>query len=298
MQNRIRTDGGKRDTFIKKSRELVSEALKSRDMLLASLTRTIDDMDKIINLLNERLGDWYAVYFPELRSDDPIKYAQIVLEFDKENPDYELLKKMFGEKKAENLLDRCKTTLGAKISENDLKNCRMLAQEIMNLHTLKGKYAEYQNQLVQEICPNIAHLAGPGLAAKLITHIGSLKRFALLPASTVQIMGAEKALFKHLKNRRVAPPKHGLIFQLPQLGSAPKRVRGKIARAIANKLALAAKADAFTKRFIAEDLKKDFETRVKYILEEAQSSKPSNKPAKYDKPEVRDENPRFKRHSR
>jgi nucleolar protein 56 len=112
----------------------------------------------------------------------------------------------------------------------------------------------------------MSEVAGPEIAAKLIAHVGSLKRLAFLPSSTIQVLGAEKALFKHLKNRRIAPPKHGIIFQHAKISNSPKEVRGKIARALANKLALAARADAFSKNFIAKQLKDDFEARCKEIL--------------------------------
>lgn len=273
METSIITSSNKRDLFVKKSRLAVSEALKSRDMLLVGVTRTLDDLDKIINLLNERLADWYGVYFPELRVEEPEKYARIVLGFDKEKPDLEFLKGIVGENRAHDLVNRSQRSLGAKISATDLGACRMLAQEVTGMYSLKEKYQKYQEELTQDICPNIAYIAGYMLAAKLITHIGSIKKFAILPASTIQVLGAEKALFKHLKNRRIAPPKHGLIFQFPQLGSAPKRIRGKIARALANKISLAAKADAFTKNFIADKIKEDFEKRVKQIMEESKDEK-------------------------
>ncbi|MEK6981783.1 MAG: NOP5/NOP56 family protein [Candidatus Micrarchaeota archaeon] len=273
MENSTITSSNKRDLFVKKSRLAVTEALKSRDMLLVGVTRTLDDLDKTINLLNERLQDWYGVYFPELKVEEPQKYAQVVLGFDKETPDLEFLKGIVGDNRAHDLVNRSQRSLGAKISATDLGACRMLAQQVTDMYSLREKYQKYQQELTEDICPNIAYITGYMLAAKLITHIGSIKRFAILPASTIQVLGAEKALFKHLKNRRIAPPKHGLIFQFPQLGSAPKRVRGKIARALANKISLAAKADAFTKNFIAEQIKKDFEVRMKQIMEESKGEK-------------------------
>jgi len=89
----------------------------------------------------------------------------------------------------------------------------------------------------------------------------------MMPASTIQVLGAEKALFKHLKNKKgIAPPKHGVIFQYPAISQSPKKVRGKIARALAAKLSIAAKADSETKRFIAPLLKQNLEARIKQVL--------------------------------
>jgi nucleolar protein 56 len=255
-----------RDLFIKKARERVSEALKSRDMLLVSVTRTMDDIDKIANLLGERLEEWYGIYLPEVLIVEKPKYAQFVLEFDRDNPDAQGIAKFLGEKKADDIVEKSKRTMGAKLNPDDLKECRALAQNIIQLYRLREAYEKYQSELTKELCPNMATLAGSGLAAKLITHIGTLSRFAILPASTIQVIGAEKALFKHLKNRNVEPPKHGLIFQHPKISSSPKHVRGKIARLLANKLALAAKADYFTKNFMGDKLKAEFDQKVAVIL--------------------------------
>ena len=170
-------------------------------------------------------------------------------------------------------------SLGADINDNDLEKCKSLAKEIVNLDNLISEYEKYQEELCQEICPNISTVAGAAIAAKLISHVGSLSKLSLLPASTIQVLGAEKALFKHLKNKRIDPPKHGIIFQHVYISSSPKVVRGKIARALANKITLAAKADAFTKRFIAEDLKKDLEKRYNEVMEQYKKNKAVERPA-------------------
>jgi nucleolar protein 56 len=107
--------------------------------------------------------------------------------------------------------------------------------------------------------------------------VGSLSRLAFLPASAVQVLGAEKALFKHLRNKNIPSPKHGIIFQHARISSSPKSVRGKIARALANKLSLAAKADAFSKRRISPGLKADFDARFAQIMAEYEREKAKGK---------------------
>ena len=220
----------------------------------------------IINLLGERLEEWYGIYFPELLLDDKVKYAQVTLGFTKAEPDDKGLAKIIGQKKAEEVIERSKQSLGANLTDRDLSECRALAENILLLSKLRKQYDKYQEELAKELCPNISEVAGANLAAKLITHVGSLARLAILPASTIQVIGAEKALFKHLRNRRIAPPKHGLIFQHPKISSSPKDIRGKIARALSNKIALAAKADAFTKNQLGAKLKKDFDERYDEIV--------------------------------
>lgn len=118
---------------------------------------------------------------------------------------------------------------------------------------------------MEEIAPNISTVAGPLIAARLLSQAGSLKKLAFLPSSTIQVLGAEKALFR-FKKEGGKPPKHGVIFQNPNISHAPKNKRGKISRVLASKISIAAKADAFTKNRISDDLEEQFKQRKKEIL--------------------------------
>jgi len=269
--------GSKRAMFMKRTRETVMEALRSRDMLLGGVTKTMEDLDKIINLLGERLEDWYGIYFPELKTEDKLLYCQAVLAVNREDIKDEDLVPVLGVKRAAEMTAAAKSSLGAKLSAEDLSECHSLARTILSLGKLRGDYEKYQQKLATELCPNLAAVGGADVAAKLVSHVGSLHKLALLPASTIQVLGAEKALFKHLRNKRIDPPKHGIIFQHPRISASPKAVRGKIARALANQLALAAKADEFTKRDMTAELKKRFDTRYEEIMKEFERMK--NKPA-------------------
>jgi nucleolar protein 56 len=263
----------KRELFLKRAREETQEALRSRDMLLAHVAKAIDELNKVANLLHERLSEMYVLYFPELDIKDAQKHAELVVILDRSNLDVKELAKVIGQPKAEQLVGRAANSMGVEFKEDDLKACRMLAQRITQIHQLIEEYENYQEKLAQELCPNIAHVAGADIAAKLIARVGSLSRLAVLPASTIQVLGAEKALFKHLRNRKIDPPKHGIIFQHVRISSSPKKVRGKIARVLSNKIALAAKADGFTKRFIAENLKKAFDARYAEIMQQYEKEK-------------------------
>ncbi len=265
--------GAKRAMFMKRSRETVMEALRSRDMLMGGVTKSIDDLDKIINLLGERLEDWYGIYFPELRTDDKLKYCDAVLAINREDIQEADLATVLGQAKAAEVTAAAGSSLGAKLSQDDLMQCHSLARTILSLGKLRSDYAGYQQKLATELCPNMAAVAGADVAAKLVSHVGSLRKLAFLPASTIQVLGAEKALFKHLRNRRIDPPKHGIIFQNPRISASPKAVRGKIARALANKLALAARADAFTKKDMTVQLKKEFDERYAEIMKEYERMK-------------------------
>ena len=258
---------------MRKSQESVKEALKSRDMVLAGVTRTIEDLDKTINLLGERLEDWYGVYFPEIKENDKIKFSQIVLIVDRENLDKKELASEFGQKTADSIAAYAEKTLGANLSHDDLSECQALANAIISLGKLREKQEEYQKKVAEELCPNLSEVGTPEIAAKLVSHVGSLQRLALLPASAIQVIGAEKALFKHLKNKRVPPPKHGIIFQHAKISSSPKKVRGKIARTLANNLSLAAKADAFGKSRLGAQLREKFEKRYAEIMKQYEREK-------------------------
>ena len=117
---------------------------------------------------------------------------------------------------------------------------------------------------MEKIAPNICKITGSLIGARLISRAGGIERLAIMPASTVQILGAEKALFR-FKKEGGKPPKHGIIFQNSNINRASRTIRGKIARLYASKIAIAAKADAFTKRDISNELRKDLDNRIKEI---------------------------------
>lgn len=117
---------------------------------------------------------------------------------------------------------------------------------------------------MRRIAPNISEMVGSLIGARLISQAGGMERLATMPSSTIQLLGAEKALFRY-KKEGGKPPKHGVIFQHSQINRSPKEIRGKIARALATKIAIAAKADAFTKRDISKELKNNLENRIKEI---------------------------------
>ncbi len=253
-----------REEMLEEARRGLKAAYVERDRLLTHTVGTIGDLDKSANLFYERLAEWYGIYFPELKISEPEKYCKIILMFDKKNLEKTTLAEIVGEEKAQEIIERAKRSIGADFAEEELRHVRAVAEEVINLYALRGKIEEYQGKLAKEMAPNLCHLVEPALAAKLIAQAGSLKKLANMPASTVQLLGAEKALFKHLRTGTL-PPKYGIIFQHPMIGNAPLAHRGKLARALATKLAIAAKADAFSHRFIADKLKADFEKRAKEI---------------------------------
>jgi len=250
--------------FLEETKAQLREAHAARDLLLSHTVKAISEVNRAANLLYETLTEWYAVYFPELRVSEPATFAKLVQAISREDLKAADISSIVGEQKAQELEAKAKTSIGAKLSKEDLAQMTKLARKLEELYAYRASLEEYQAALAQEIAPNLSILAGPDLAAKLIAKAGSLRKLALMPASTVQVIGAEKALFKHLRSGS-SPPKHGLIFQHASISTSPKHLRGKIARSLATKLAIAAKADAFSKNMIAEKLKKEFEERVKSL---------------------------------
>ncbi|MEM4348459.1 MAG: NOP5/NOP56 family protein [Candidatus Anstonellaceae archaeon] len=254
-----------REEFLRKAKLKVQAAISSPDNLLIQTVSCIDELNRASNLLFERLTEWYGVYFPEFKSSDPEKFVQGVLIIDRENIKREELEKVFGQQAA-SIEQKASVSVGAQLSSQDVQQIRKLAMQVQMLWKLRQEVESYQEGLAKRVCPNISYLVGSLLASKLVAQAGGLQRLATLPSSTVQVLGAEKALFKHLKSGS-KPPKHGLIFQHPQISRSPRKLRGKIARAIAAKIAIASKADAMSGNFIAEKLKAQLDAQLKRILE-------------------------------
>jgi nucleolar protein 56 len=267
------------------TRRKLRRAAQKRDLLAAQAIRAIDDIDKTTNLFAARLREWYSLHFPEL--DDLVRehedYIKIVAELGhRENITVENLVKLgFSEEKAKKIAEAAAKSMGADYPEFDIKPMQRLAQITLELYKLRRDLADYIAQVMKEVAPNITALVGPLLGARLISLAGSLEELAFLPASTIQVLGAEKALFRALRTGG-KPPKHGVIFQYPDIHRSPRWQRGKIARALAAKLAIAAKVDYFTGRFIGDKLKEALRRRIeeiKRIYKKPPKKKAEAKPA-------------------
>ncbi|MEM7816293.1 MAG: hypothetical protein QXZ20_00070 [Candidatus Aenigmatarchaeota archaeon] len=172
----------------------------------------------------------------------------------------------------ENILNKIKKSnfekeFGIKIIDKDKKILKELEDFINLSKKIKNEIEKYTKEEIKQIAPNLSYVAGDDIALMLLSHAGSLKNLAKMSASTIQLLGSEKALFRHLKNReRVKPPKHGLIYNSPYIKNAPKEYRGKIARILASKIALAAKIDFYSQRDERERLKKELEEEISKVI--------------------------------
>jgi nucleolar protein 56 len=273
---------------------------KRRDLLAAQGIRAIDDLDKTYNLFAIRTREWYSVHFPELDQliPDHDLYLRLVEKlgirdnFTVEN----LLQFGLSKEKAQIIEEKARNSIGADLSDFDIKPIQTLAKMANDMYELRQELVTYIDAVMREVAPNITALVGSLLGARLISLAGSLEDLAKLPASTIQVLGAEKALFRALRFGG-KPPKHGVIFQYPDINKSPRWQRGKIARALAGKLAIAAKVDAYTGRFIGDKLVEDLRKRIEEI-KKLYAKPPPRKEAPPLKPKPRKEGKEKRREKR
>ncbi len=230
----------------------LKESVK-KDLLIVQAISAIGDIDKAVNLLVKRLREWYSLYNPEASYafSEHEKFVGLITKKTKS----QLLKDLnVGEKEA----------IGADMEEKDVSAIMLLASQLNNFYKLRKHYEDYLNKLEKEACPNFMEVAGVTIAAKLIAHAGSIERLVKMPASTIQILGAEKALFRHMRNKkRNLPPKYGLIHEHQLIQKSEKSMQAKAARALADKLSIAIKIDYFKGKFIGDNLKKGLMEKFK-----------------------------------
>ena len=223
----------------------ISEKL---DLHISQSINALDELDKIINVIGARLREWYGLHFPELDYliQNIFTYAEIVkLAGNRNNIDLNMLENLGIESnRADMILVAVQRSKGGDILEENLSIIKKLANEVIMQTELRKILAQQIEEMMEKIAPNIKELLTATVGARLMAKAGSLQKLSVMPASTIQIIGAEKALFRSLKTG-APPPKHGILFQHPILHSAPKWQRGKMARAIASKVAIAARIDLF-----------------------------------------------------
>jgi len=232
---------------------------EERDRLVIQAVHAIDDINKMINLFASRIREWYGLHFPEADRliEDHKFFLELVSNIGTRQEVLNTLTKgngRFPKRLTVDLLRNAQDSVGAELSEADIVTIQQLSTAALELYKRKDELEGYITQMMKEVAPNIQGLVGSLLGARLIGLAGSLERMAKLPSSTIQVLGAEKALFRSLRTNAL-PPKHGIIFQFPEIHQSPRWQRGKIARALAGKLAIATRVDAFQGQYIADELR-------------------------------------------
>ncbi len=241
---------GKFDKLREQSIKLVKKKLKEsvhQDNLIIQAINAMEDIDKVANMLTTRLREWYSLYNPEFSESifNQEKFTELIIKKDKKT----LLKEI-----------NAKDSMGADLDKKDISAILFFAKQINELYISKKELQKYLESSMKNICPNLLAVTGATLGAKLLAKVGSLKRLMFMPASTIQVLGAEKALFRHMKTG-AKPPRHGIIIKHPLIASAKQAEHGKRARTLADKISIAVKVDYFKGKFIGDKLNKELEEK-------------------------------------
>ncbi len=249
--------GFRQDLLAKATR--LTASIKSRDattpdLYIIQALETYDTLLEVRNLFVERLRNYYALHWPDLVEALPEnRYLSLIAEH--------------GDHKAitsSNEPDLPDDQFVSDIPASHSHVVQQLAIMINDFSKKRDALESHISSQMEDVAPNLSALTGPLIGARLISLAGSLERLSKLPSSTVQVLGAEKAMFRS-KKERTKPPKHGVIFVHPLIRTAPHWRRGNIARAIAGKAAIAAKVDFYNGEFIGDTLKTEFEKKVEAI---------------------------------
>merc|ERR1712032_1014674 len=217
------------------------------DTMVIQAVGLLDELDKEINNYAMRVKEWYGWHFPEMQGIviDNVKYSRVVLKcgmrpkFSKTD-----LSEILDDETIEtNLKEAAEVSMGTEVSDLDIINIQALAEQVISMTEYRIQLFEYLKNRMNAIAPNLTILVGELVGARLISHAGSLINLAKQPASTVQILGAEKALFRALKTKHDTP-KYGLIYHASLVGQAQPKHKGKISRILAAKTSLACRVDA------------------------------------------------------
>jgi nucleolar protein 56 len=247
------------DAMVSFAEARMRRAVEPEDHIMQGV-RAMDDLIEMENTAAERLRDWYSLHFPELpRSVPEARFAHLVAEY--------------GDREA--IPGGPWESIGAPLGPADRDTLQGLARTLQEINRRREEVEAYLRKRMSELAPNLTHLVGPILGAHLLVLARGLRELALLPASTAQLLGAEKALFRHLRTG-ARPPKHGVLFQHPWVHQSPPWQRGSVARALAARVVIAARADAFTKRDLGDVLRLGMEG----ALEEVRRRHPHRPPGK------------------
>jgi len=218
------------------------------DTMIVQAIALLDDLDKELNTYAMRVKEWYGWHFPEMGRivNDNLAYARVILKVGMRTSTSTIdLSEILPEEIEAAVKAAAEVSMGTEITEEDLDNIQLLAEQVVGFTEYRQQLSSYLTARMQAIAPNLTELVGELVGARLIAHSGSLMNLAKSPASTIQILGAEKALFRALKTKHDTP-KYGLIYHASLVGQATGKNKGKIARMLAAKAAIGLRVDALS----------------------------------------------------
>lgn len=216
------------------------------DTMIIQAIALLDDLDKELNTYAMRVKEWYGWHFPEMAKiiNDNLAFAKVILKMGfRTNASNADLAEVLPEEIEAAIKAAAEVSMGTEITQEDLDNITALAEQVVEFTEYRQQLSSYLSSRMQAIAPNLTTLVGELVGARLIAHSGSLVNLAKSPASTIQILGAEKALFRALKTKHDTP-KYGLIYHASLVGQATGKNKGKIARMLATKAALGLRVDS------------------------------------------------------
>ncbi len=238
-----------RKKLIAETRKKIKESVSEDNMIVQSVS-SIEEADRAANMLARRLREWYSFYCPEFS--DSIASHEKFAELIQKKTKNELLKEK-GIAPAH--------SMGADMPKQDTDAMMELAKALDYLYKLKEKQAGYLEKKMKNYCPNITAITGSLIGAKLLAIAGSLEKLSRYPSSTIQMLGAEKALFRHLMTGAKVP-KYGILHEHPLISQAKKTEHGRIARLLADKISIAAKVDFFKGKFVGDKLMEEIKRKL------------------------------------
>ncbi|CAN3374323.1 hypothetical protein DIURU_000799 [Diutina rugosa] len=217
------------------------------DVMIVQAIALLDDLDKELNTYAMRMKEWYGWHFPELAKliVDSSAYAKIILTMGyRSNAADTDLSEILPEEQEEQVKTAAEVSMGTEITPEDLASIQELATQVVDFAAYREQLSNYLSSRMKAIAPNLTMLVGELVGARLIAHAGSLTSLAKAPASTIQILGAEKALFRALKTKHDTP-KYGILYHASLVGQASGKNKGRIARVLAAKAACGVRYDSF-----------------------------------------------------
>jgi len=248
------------------------------DTMIIQAVGLLDDLDKELNNFAMRLREWYGWHFPEMAKivTDNLVYARVVklMGLKSKAKDTDFSKANMPDEIADEVKSAAETSMGTEITAEDLNNIMTLSERVIELSEYRASLAEYLKLRMEAIAPNLTYMVGELVGARLISQAGSLMSLAKHPSSTVQILGAEKALFRALKTKKNTP-KYGLIYHASLVGQSAPALKGKISRVLAAKLSLCCRVDALgdqTEATLGKEFKEYVEKRLATLEESGMRS--------------------------
>ncbi|ORX43486.1 Nop domain-containing protein [Hesseltinella vesiculosa] len=240
------------------------------DTMIVQAIALLDDLDKELNTYAMRVKEWYGWHFPEMGKllVDNLAYAKVIKAMGfRTNAATTDLSSILPEELEAEIKEAAEISMGTEISDEDIENINALCDQVINITEYRTQLYEYLKNRMNAIAPNLTALVGELVGARLIAHTGSLMNLAKQPASTIQILGAEKALFRALKTKHNTP-KYGLIYHASLIGQAAPKFKAKVARMLSTKSAIALRVDALGETETADigiDGREQVEARIKML---------------------------------